>query len=54
MSSTEWKLLFWGVFGLLALIFWGIATDKSRPRGTGRQKIAEDFVDKLDKGAPRD
>lgn len=54
MTSTEWKLIFWIVLGLLALIFWGMATDKSKPGQNSRQRIAEDFVDKLDKGANRD
>ena len=39
---------------LAVLIFYGMATDPSRHKPkTKRAKVAEDFIDLLDRGGPR-
>jgi hypothetical protein len=54
MLSGGLEILLW-LFGYIALmIVYGVATDPSRKTGkSARAKVAEDFIDLLDKGGPR-
>jgi hypothetical protein len=54
MFSEGVEILLWLGGFVVALIAYGIVTDPSRHTGkSARAKVAEDFIDLLDKGGPR-
>ena len=56
MLSPGLEVALWMLGFLVALIFYGIATDPSRKKGwrSKRAELAERWLDGLDQGGPRD